>query len=40
MKEDEECQESQEEFRDLKQKFVALSQNYEKLQKEVHEQAL
>lgn len=40
MKEDEECQETQEEFRDLKQKFVSLSQNYEKLQREVHEQAL
>jgi len=38
MKEDEECQSSQEEFKDLKAKFIDLSERYNSLQEEVHAQ--
>jgi hypothetical protein len=34
--EDEECQESQAEFHDLKTKFIELSQKYDDLQMQVH----
>ena len=40
MKEDEECQMAQEEFKTLKSKFVSLSKRYEDLQDEVHAQAI
>jgi predicted nucleic acid-binding Zn-ribbon protein len=40
MEEDNDCQYSPEEFKDLKTKFVSLSERYEDLQKEVHAQAL
>lgn len=40
MKEDEECQLAQEEFKDLKAKFIDLNDKYQNLEEEVHAQTL
>jgi hypothetical protein len=40
MKEDEECNLAQEEFRELKTKFIDLSEKYNALETQVHAQAI